>query len=860
MFDRILSSNSKEFKEQSAFPTQAIKKFYESDPTDQREVDGVEHCEIQATNKRHSILTSHAPNDSDLDLEPFTGHELDAIGDNVMDQTSAYAEVWTNEVHFILELSRVLGNSRTQWGTIYGLIATLVGFLPIVQHFESRVLEVEDSVSDDDFDHTPRASHNNCPRCFGPVPESDTDSVLADDGSCLSDGPDYHHKALIRNTRPSLRGYGLSTLSGMDHTKHPAFRTRSEKGTTSILADDISCISPDTKAHKEDLFDGSPALGIRANVPSIWADIDQEHPAVYSRVEQDGSNIPRTAGQITREFPALFERDEDDNGGGMIRTATAPNSAIPDSPTLGGNSKRISWYSGSLSRSEEEFLCDEGPTLAPLPFTPLSTDYEGHLSNRLSRSSSSQSHHCTNFDLQGSFTSKGKRYLSPSQPEFHDGGADFVYDDGLEEKFDGTLNNDLDEWFAAGREDVDGTEDHDTMDDGAGEHGFSDAFRSSPFFPSNHRISPRKTTRMEPLRENIVTVGAATATQDFAGALNDDDTGTHNRIATSAREDNSQVCVNSFGTLRAYRGKEVQQVLRSSPPSIPNVPLVVGSPYAAQPITRSKTPTDREVNHYLQRTARPNAQTTSGSSRRTNQSHELDYAVNVTPTLDREISPERNVTFPSTLNYKPRTPLYKTLAQKASLSVITFKDPSPSKSPSTPTTPKTIPTKKKFGLKGSWGRKGRLPTEVRNSPCTLSGSNLKDSPPFGSSSFCRTPLTQTTNSSSQSPRSPLRMTPVTQHHYLSPPQRTAPCTPLDEIPPIPARNPRRLAPTQSSTNMVLHSDSSGLTCNASFPELQRKSMVFFNQLDQNARRFYAAQKVSHRQSSPYQHRSDLRDY
>ncbi len=44
---------------------------------------------------------------------------------------------------------------------------------------------------------------------------------------------------------------------------------------------------------------------------------------------------------------------------------------------------------------------------------------------------------------------------------------------------------------------------------------------------------------MEPLRENIVPVGAATATQDFAGALNDDDTGTYNRITTSAREDNS---------------------------------------------------------------------------------------------------------------------------------------------------------------------------------------------------------------------------------------------------------------------------------------------------------------------------------
>jgi len=843
LFDRILTSSSKEYKGQSANPTQAIRKLYECDSTEQRDVDDIEPCEIQPTDEGYSSLTSHSSNDSSLELEPFTEQEIHIVGDIVMDQASAYAEVWINEAHFVLELRLQCEIARTESGAIFGVIARLIGFVPTVQHSEARVLEIEDSLSEDDFDNTPRESYNHCPGYFAPVSESDADSIFADNGSCLSDGVHSRDEAPIRKLRRnSFRSYGLPIASGFNQRKHPAFRTNCQKDAIRNLTDDAPYIFDDTKAPHGGLFDGGSAHRNRGNAASIQAEIGEKYPASYSSFGQDGSNTQRTLPQSIRELPALFASDEADGRSRGIRGSTARCSAIPDSPTLGGNSKRVTWYAGSLTCSEERFLTDEEPTLAPSCFTPWSNECQGHPGNEIFRSSSSQSHHHTNLDLQASFSRKADRALLLPPPEIQHAGAGSFFDRGLLE------HDDLDDFFGARSEDE---------DDGASDHGFSEAFLSSPLCPRNDRNAPRGSSDYEALPENIVTVRTTKATQDFAEALDDDDTATCDGIATSTCENTSQVRISSFGTLRAYRRKDVPRALQVSKTSRTRpavAPLILGSPCGAQPTSRPRTPTDMEVNHYLQKTARPNTQTALRSRRRTNQSYEPDYAVNVTTCLDPENSPERIGTFPSTFDLQPQsTPLRKKLAQKVSLSVITSKEPSPKKSPSAPNTPKTTPTKKKSGIIGSWGRKGSLTTELCDSPCTLSGATLKDSPPSGQSSFCRTPLTGTTFGSSQSPRSPLQIIPETQSRYPPPPQRTAPRTPLDEIPPLPPRDPRRLASTQSSTNFVLHSNTSTMSCNTIFPELQRESMLFFNQLDPNARKFYAEQKVSPLESNTGHH-------
>jgi len=838
LLDRILSSSRKELKGQSAYPTQAIRKFYGSHPADQIEVEKIGPSEIQPPNKEYSFLTSLPPNDSDNSLESLTEHELSAIGDILADQPSVYAEVWTNNAHSVLELSHEFEHWGKEPGDVWSIIAILTGFLYTVKDPKPRIQEVEDSLLETDSSITPRVSYHNCPGYFVPVQESDATSlasILADDGSCLSYGIKAHHEALIdKSPPPSLRGYALSTSSEIDHTEHPAFRTTVEKDSISISTNHEFCKSHGMQLHHDD------PPSIRGYAPSVSIETGlTEYPALHCTVDREGSSTRGISPPIAYELPALFASDEDGHGSGVLSPPTGPFSTIPDSPTLGGNVNRGSWYSCSLSPSEEQFLSEETPTLAPLCSISLPAKYDAYLRNEVSRSLWTQSHGYTSPYLHEWISSRGNRNLFPSQHEVQDDGAGFLYD-GLDE----TLHDDLVEWFADGREDEDGIGDDDTMDDGIGDHGFSDAFLSSPLCPSNDQKSPRKSVNFEPLPENFDEVRATRATQDVTEALDDDGTvTTHNEIAIFASKDRTRVSPKSFGKLRAYCQNEIPKLSGTSRASSPEVLLAHDSPYEARPITRPTTPTDEQVNRYLQRTARPVTQTTSRGRFKTNRSYELNYAVNTTASLDPEISPEGTDTFASTSDLQPRmTPLYKKLAQQVSLSVVTSNEQSPSLSPGTPITPKTTPTKKKFRFTGSWGRKGCVPAEIQKAPNTVRGPELKGSPPPEPLPPYRTPLTPIIYALPTSRPSPAHTSPVTQFHYQSPSQLTAPSAPLDELPPIPPRNPRRLA---------------GRVCNASFAETQRNSRLFFNQLDQNSRTFYAEQKVSHYQSSPHRHSPNL---
>lgn len=845
MFDLILSSSRKELEGQSANPTKAIRKLNKSGPTIHTGLDDNESSKIEPSDQVGSLLTPHSPIGSGHDLETSTGNEFGAVSNIVSDQASAYTEVWIVDTRFLLQLSYNFGNSWTELRAVHRSITNLTGFSPAIEHSEPRIQEIEDSLSEDGSDHATRGSSSHCPGSFVPVLESDADSVLTNDGSYFSNDARSHLDTDIEtNLICSLRRYVKSLTSEIDHTEHPAFRTN---------------------------FEG------------------------------DSSNIQNTSPQITRELPALATSEKEDDGSRAIRTST-PRSAIQDSPTLGGNRNRITWYSGSLSCSEERFFSDEAPTVAPLRSPPLTIEHEGYLGNGTSKSSTPRSHYCTDLDQQPLLSSKHDRDSSPSQPTVQDGSADFWYTNAMGMEYRKKLHDDLDKWFAAGLDDEDGSEPNDMMDDGADNHEFSDAFLCSPLCPSNDRASPRISTNVEPSPDTIAAVSAAKATQQFVGATDDNRSATNSEVATATCRDKPPPCAHSFDTLRAFPRKEGQQfnepfrtatpdfaaardddriatydeiatsapwgesplyarpcdTLRACPRkgvhktveplrvNTADIPPVLRSPHVDQPNTRPPTPTDREINHYLQRTARPNTQTTLGVRRGTDQSYELGYGVKTTPYQDLKVSPEYNGTFPSAFDSQPQTaPLHKTLAQKPSLSVVTFQEPLPSKSSSTPTTPKTTPTRKKARFTTPWGRKGSLPGEVLSSPCTVIGPKPSESFPLGPSSFRRPPLTQTTYTSPGSLRSPLQMRDMTHIHHMPPPLRSAPATPMSENPPIPPRNPRRLARHQPSTTFVADPESSEMACNLAFPELQRDSMLFFKRLDPNAKTFYAEQKVSH---------------
>lgn len=718
-------------------------------------------------------------------------------------------------------------------------------------------------------------------------------SVVADDGPCFSSNNEPHRRELLGDTpAPSAREYAPSIASPVDHRDHPAFGVDDKQDSESVVADDGSCFSSNDEPHRRELLGDTLAPSSRDYAPSIASTVDHRgHPAFRSYVEKQSKTV-RTRRGVTFDLPPLIISNGEDDGTSLRKSPTGPSLTVPpalmfpDSPTLGGTKNRETWYSSRHNRFGQGSYVDETPKSATLrPPTPPPTDQDGYIIPENVGSCMLQPMFHREYTEHASYHGEGPSHSFTSQHETHDDDIDAMpddSDDSWDSELDSFLNEDWDEEMD---EDIDKEkdgemagetgeaanleDDNDTTDEFR-DHGFSDAFRFSPLYRDLHSLpypstdpnspphphgdhnSPRS-PNLAPLPLNITKCRVGRAAQEPTATPGDGETTTECDLGTSARQGSHQLRADSFGTLRRYRQKPVPSASALSRDNTSGAYPVHESYFDAPSTTRPTTPTDEQVNRYLQKTARPMTQTPP-KSRRSTRRMGFDSPVDTTPLLDPETSPDATATFTSATNPQPRATSFfgtKRLAKKASQSEIPCNELSSPKLPKTPknprtpsSTPKTTPTKKLFSFTGSWGRKTDEPRRIkplseewRNAPWEVRPPKLRGSPPPGP----HAPPTHYLPPIRQSVEFIIPKVPAT---YASPPQHEVNSVPLDVAPPIPPRNPRRLTQHAPTTNFGMQANLTGETWTASLHGIQRESMAFFNGLDGSAKQIYGEEKVS----------------
>lgn len=741
--------------------------------------------------------TSNVSAGENYSSKPFSHDEIAGILDIVYGQPSAYPGIWKKTTFSAFGPSCWVRASQLEVAIVRAIAtASAIVGEPYIPQVQDPQLVKEAGL------FAPRADIHE-------VPPSDFDvtSLFAEVGSLCSVDPKSGHEALVYNNPISgLENFAPSLLSDINHQNHPAFRACSTNPVVKISTNDTFHPSDDVEVYHAGLFDQSliPTVIDSASLPS--SEIGPSRINIpYLR---DGEESCKTKWTSPVDAFALLSHGVSD------KKRNESDKAGPDSSTLGEYPDHGAWSFSGHGENTIHPGPDKIPPWAPLRFNPSSAAHGGLSNQAVPEYLSMETHPCTNPYLRFSVSRQGNRNHFPSQHGSEDDGTAFIHqrlDDQLFEETDSILRDDLDQWLAGQVWEDDGVENNDTLDCRGIEQAFSQPFLLSPLCPTiNQRSPPTPRSPLSQL-EGIIKHAPSRAT--------------------------ASVGIENLELLRSYRREAAGKGPESSPLQDLGNPLARSSQHTARLSTKPTLSRDKQFNRdipklYPTKPMNLNLSTTEHEAIR---SHELGFAVGTTAPFIWGTSTECRALRPE-LDLQPRTtPLYKKLARKINLRVVTTSDKSTSNPSKTPHTSDST-TSKKTRLTGSWNRKIRRPAKRQ----IVSGADSLCSP------LVQVPLSDGNTSDlmsftpPESPRSISEMNPAIQRHHQSPPPPNAPSAPIEGLPPVPLRNPLRITCVRASKGAEPRTSPDRQAC----PSSPLESISSMNQLDPNVRESYVEYKVN----------------